>query len=108
MSRPYITLTKRPRKRKGPSERCNARRGRKLQSFGGHCNSDNHRKERVSQACIADFASTPLGRAAEVRERVAVPYHVQRLADRQGLSLSLAGTIAELAGIGPREVYHGC
>ncbi len=100
-----------PPKKKSPVARGNARQGHPKQSNGPRCFSDNPRNRSSAQACLADFSTTPLSRAAEARERdsdwTAAPHHVKRIAGRHGLSLSLAATVAGLAGIGPVEAHHG-
>lgn len=107
MAKPISRKAQHP-KREGPDALCKGRSGPKKQSLNRHCFTNNPRKQRLPQDGSADFATTPLGRAAEAREWAQAPYHVNRIAARHGLSVSLAGAVAELAGIGPRGgLNHG-
>ena len=106
MSHPPNISRKRTPKSTGPQERGNAHGGLKLQGLERTCSLHNLTKQQREQAHLEDFRTTPLWRAAEARESMSAPYHVKRLAARHGLSTALAGTIAELAGIGPREAHH--
>lgn len=107
MGKPISRMAQHP-KRQGPGALGKERSGPKEQSSDGHCCTIHPRKLRLPQDSSAEFATTPLGRAAEARERAALPYHVNRFAARHELSVSLAGAVAELAGIGPRGgLNHG-
>lgn len=101
-----------------PGARTNEHTGRNSQSFRGACGIISARcpacgqsrrlksgsRQRLTE--VFDFASTPLGMTAQTRELAEAPFPVRRIVARYCLSVPLAGMIAEMASVGPREARH--